>query len=367
MDQGFEKKMTVLTVDDSPENIAVLSSMLKAFYRTKVATNGEKAIQLACSDDPPDLVLLDILMPGIDGYEVLKRLKADPKTADIPVIFLTSKSEVEDEELGFTLGAVDYITKPFFPTIVLARVKTHLQLKVVRDFFKDKSEFFEAQVAQRTKEITTIQDVTMVAMGSLAEARDNETGNHIRRTQAYIKLLAAQLKDHPNFKTYLTDEMIHLLSKSAPLHDIGKVGIPDHILLKKEALTDEEFTIMKTHTTIGRDAIRNAEKMLDVPVSFLRFAREMAYSHHEHWDGSGYPEGLSGDDIPVPGRIMAVADVYDALISIRIYKQPLPHEKAVEVIREKKGTYFDPDIVEAFLAVSKTFREVAEQFRDGQI
>jgi len=366
MDEGFQKKMTVLVVDDTSENIAVLSSLLKDLYRIKVAINGEKALQLAFSDDPPDLILLDIMMPGIDGYEVCRRLKADKKTAHIPVVFLTAKTGIEDEEKGLELGAVDYITKPISPPIVLSRVKTHLQLKMVRDFFKDKSDFLEAEVTRRTKEINMIQDVSMVAMGSLAEARDNETGNHIRRTQAYIELLTTQLKDHPKFKSFITEEAIHLLLRSAPLHDIGKVGIPDHILLKRGQLTAEEFEIMKKHTIIGREAIMNAEKMLDAPVSFLRFARELAYHHHERWDGTGYPEGLSGDDIPLSGRLMAVADVYDALVSNRIYKWPLPHEKAVEAIREGRGTHFDPDVVDAFLAISDQFLKVARQFDDGE-
>jgi putative two-component system response regulator len=355
----YHAKMTVLIVDDSSENIAVLSSLLRGFYRTKIATTGEKALQIALSNDPPDLVLLDIMMPGIDGYEVCRRLKTDKKTAHIPVIFLTAKTGIGDEEKGLELGAVDYIAKPISPPIVLARVKTHLQLKMVRDFFKDRSEFLEAEVSRRTREISMIQDVSMVAMGSLAEARDNETGNHIRRTQHYVKLLTTKLKDHPNFKDFLADETINMLLKSAPLHDIGKVGIPDSILLKKNQLTSEEFEIMKKHTIIGRDAITNAEKVLDAPFSFLKHAREIAYSHHEKWDGTGYPEGLSGDDIPISGRIMAIVDVYDALISSRVYKWPMPHDLAVQTIREGKGTHFDPDIVEAFLEISDQFSEFA--------
>ncbi len=358
-DDEYHEKMTILVVDDASENIAVLSSLLKRFYRTKIATNGEKALQICLSDDPPDLILLDIMMPGIDGYEVCRRLKENKKTAHIPVIFLTAKKEMEDEEKGFELGAVDYITKPISPPIVLARVKTHLQLKMVRDFFKDKSEFLEAEVARRTKEISMIQDVSMVAMGSLAEARDTETGNHIRRTQHYVKLLTTKLKNHPNFKDFLTGETISFLLKSAPLHDIGKVGIPDSILLKNDKLTYEEFEIMKKHTIIGRDAIINAEKMLDAPFSFLKYAREIAYTHHEKWDGTGYPEGLSGDDIPISGRIMAIVDVYDALISSRIYKWPMPHDMAVQTIREGKGSHFDPDLVDAFLEISDQFSEFA--------
>jgi putative two-component system response regulator len=353
------EKMTILVVDDASENIAVLSSLLKGFYRTKIATNGEKALQICLSDDPPDLILLDIMMPGIDGYEVCRRLKGDKNVAHIPVIFLTAKTGIEDEEKGLDLGAVDYITKPISPPIVLARVKTHLKLKMVRDFFKDKSEFLEAEVARRTKEISMIQDVSMVAMGSLAEARDNETGNHIRRTQYYVRLLTTKLKDHPNFKDFLTDETISLLLKSAPLHDIGKVGIPDNILLKNDKLTPEEFEIMKKHTIIGRDAIINAEKMLDAPFSFLRYARQITYSHHEKWDGTGYPEGLSGDDIPISGRIMAVVDVYDALISSRVYKWPMPHNMAVQKIINGKGSHFDPDLVDAFIDISDQFHEFA--------
>jgi putative two-component system response regulator len=362
----YQEKMTILVVDDTSENIAVLSSLLKGRYRTKIATNGEKALKLAFSDDPPDLILLDIMMPGIDGYEVCRRLKEDTKTAHIPVIFLTAKTGIEDEEKGFEIGAVDYITKPISPPIVLARVRTHLELKTVRDFFKDKSEYLEAEVNRRTKEIVMIQDVSMIAMGSLAEARDNETGNHIRRTQHYIKLLTDKLKNHENFRHYLTDETVNLLLKSAPLHDIGKVGIPDHILLKEGKLSSEEFEVMKMHTEIGRRAIVNAEKILDAPVSFLRYAREIAYTHHEKWDGTGYPEGLSGDDIPISGRIMAVADVYDALISSRIYKWPQPHEEALQTIKEGRGTHFDPDVVDAFLEIADQFSEVAKKYAGAE-
>ncbi len=365
-DDYSQKKQKVLIVDDLPENIALMSSLLRGLYQIKAATNGEKALQIAFSDDPPDLILLDIMMPGMDGYEVCRRLKADRKTDEIPVIFLTAKTQMEDEQKGFELGAVDYITKPVSPPIVLARVKTHLQQKRVHDFLKDNNKFLEEEVARRMREVSAIQDVTMVAMGSLAEARDNETGNHIRRTQQYVRLLATQLKDHPNFTHYLTDETIALLFKSAPLHDIGKVGIPDNVLLKQGKLTEEEFAVMRTHTSIGKGAIANAEKLLETPVSFLNVAREMAYTHQEKWDGTGYPEGLSGEDIPVSGRIMAVADVYDALICRRIYKPAMPHEKAVDIIRAGTGTHFDPDVVDAFLEVADQFREVALKHLDSE-
>ena len=361
----FVDKPTILVVDDTPDNLTLITNLLKDRYRTKIATNGEKALKVAVTGTPPDLVLLDIMMPVMDGYEACRRLKADRKTSGIPVIFLTAKAEEADETLGFEAGAVDYITKPISPPILLARVETHLQLKAVRDFLVDKAVFLEEEVLKRTREVQMIQDVTIVAMASLAETRDNETGNHIRRTQNYVRVLAKQMQTHPRFRDVLTDETIELLYKSAPLHDIGKVGIPDRILLKPGNLTPEEFEIMKTHTTLGRDAILAAEARLDVSNSFLSLAREIAYSHQEKWDGSGYPEGLSGDDIPVSARLMAVADVYDALISRRVYKAPLSHDDAVAVIVEGSGAHFDPDLVAGFVELESEFRAIAQQFSDS--
>ena len=360
----FTEKQSILIVDDTPDNLTLMTGLLKDAYRTRVANNGERALKLAATLPYPDLILLDIMMPGIDGYEVCRRLKADRSTADIPVIFLTAKTEIEDEQKGFDVGCVDYITKPISPPIVLARVKTHLLLKSARDFLKDQNAFLEAEVARRVKEVQTIQDTTIMAMGSLAETRDNETGNHIRRTQQYVRTLARQLSRNPAYTKDLDDTTIELLYKSAPLHDIGKVGIPDSILLKPGKLTPEEFEIMKTHTTLGRDAILAAEKLLDAPSSFLRYAREIAYAHQEKWDGSGYPEGLVGPLIPLSARLMAVADVYDALISKRVYKPAMPHEKAVAIIREGKGKHFDPDVVDAFDAVVDEFLTIAAAFVD---
>lgn len=362
----FIDKKTVLVVDDTPDNITLLSCLLKDNYKTVIATSGEKALKIAAAVPPPDLILLDVMMPGLDGYETCRQLKENPLTADIPVIFLTGKSEVEDEEKGFFLGAVDYITKPISPPILMARVKTHLALKMAQDFLQDQNAYLETEVRKRTQEVGIIQDVTIMAMATLAEARDNETGNHIRRTQNYIRRLTAKLKDNPRFKRFLSDENIELLYKSAPLHDIGKVGIPDRILLKPGKLTPEEFDVMKTHTTLGRDAILAAEKLIGTPITFLRFAREIAYSHQEKWDGSGYPEGLAGDDIPIPARLMALADVYDALISKRVYKPAFPHEKAVSIIKEGRGGHFDPDIADAFLEIADEFLEVATVFSDDE-
>jgi len=359
----YPKIHTILVVDDSPDNIILMSRLLKDHYRTKIATNGEKALKIASSDDPPDLILLDVMMPYMDGYEVCQELKKNPKTSRIPVIFLTAKTDIEDEKRGFEVGAVDYITKPVSAPLVLARVKTHLLLKDSRDFLIDKNQFLEHEIYKRTQEIIAIQDVTIIAMGSLAETRDSETGNHIRRTQNYVKMLAMKLKNNPRFKHILTDENIELLYKSAPLHDIGKVGVPDHILLKPGKLTPQEFEIMEKHTVFGRDAILAAEKRLESPTSFLTFAREIAYSHQEKWDGSGYPEGLTGDDIPISARLMAVADVYDALITRRIYKPAFAHEESVDIIKNGYAAHFDPDIVDAFIEIEKELYEVAQKFK----
>jgi putative two-component system response regulator len=358
------EKPLILVVDDSPVNLSSISALLKDHYRIKVANNGERGLKIASADPLPDLILLDIMMEGIDGYEVCQRLKADPKTAGIPIIFLTGKAEVEDEEKGLHLGAVDYITKPISPPIVLARVKTHLILKASADFLINQNQFLETEVTKRTKEIQAIQDVTIMTLASLAETRDNDTGNHIRRTQHYIKVLAEHLKTHPRFSDVLTPANIEMLFKSAPLHDIGKVGIPDHILLKPGRLTDEEFNLMKNHSALGCESMVKAEEKLGMQVSFLRFAKEISYSHHEKWDGSGYPEGLAGDAIPVSARLMALADVYDALISQRVYKNGMSHEVATNIILEGRGKHFDPDVVDAFISLQEDFKVIAKRYAD---
>lgn len=362
----FPEKATILVVDDTPDNLTLMSGLLKNDYKVKVANGGEKALKIARSDPQPDLILLDIMMPDMDGYEVCRRLKADTRTKSIPVIFLTAKSEVSDETHGLELGAVDYITKPISPPIVMARVKTHLAMKNTQDFLKDQNSFLEAEVVKRTAEVTAIQDVTIHVMASLAETRDSDTGNHIRRTQYYVKLLAEKLRLTPRFSHFLNDDKtIELLFKSAPLHDIGKVGIPDRILLKPGYFEPEEFEIMKTHPALGRDAILQAERALGIEVPFLKYAKEIAYGHQEKWDGSGYPEGLSGDDIPISARLMAVADVYDALISRRVYKKGMPHKQAVEIISAGKGSHFDPDMVDAFLELQEEFQAIAEHYKDS--
>ena len=359
-------RQTVLVVDDTADNLALMSGLLKDLYKVKVANGGEKALKIARGDSPPDLILLDIMMPGLSGYDVCGELKADPATRDIPIIFLTALAAVEDEKRGLELGAVDYITKPISPPIVLARVATHLQIKAAADFLKDKNQYLENEVARRTRELSAIQDVTILTLASLAETRDSDTGGHIRRTQFYVKAIAERLQDHPRFRRFLEPQTIDLLFKSAPLHDIGKVGIPDHILLKPGRLEPAEYEVMKTHTTLGRDAIQHAEDRLGMEVDFLRFAKEIAYYHQERWDGSGYPDGLGGDDIPIPARLMAVADVYDALVSRRVYKAAMPHERAVEIVLAGRGTHFDPDVVDAFIAMGDEIRAIAARFRDSE-
>jgi len=352
----MDKLSRILIVDDKRQNIKVLTELLRKDYKIMASKTGEQALNAAQGSIPPDLILLDIMMPEIDGYEVCRRLKANSRSMHIPVIFITALDSSDDEAKGFEIGAVDYITKPFNPTLVKARVKNQLELKRLRDHLED-------MVKQRTVELELTQEITIESMGTLAEYRDPETGGHIKRTKNYIKLLAEKLKTHPKFSSFLTKETIEKLFKSAPLHDIGKVGISDQILLKPGKLTDEEFEKMKKHTIYGRDALSFAEQKLGKN-SFLHLAIEMAESHQEKWDGSGYPNAWSGYQIPIPGRLMAVADVYDALISKRVYKKPFPHSKAVEIIQEGKGQHFDPDVVDAFMEVAEEFRNIAIKHAD---
>jgi len=362
--EEYTEPASVLVVDDSPDNLSLMSGLLKDEYRVKVANNGARALKIAQSERPPDLILLDVMMPCMDGYEVCRQLKDDARTRNIPIIFLTARSEAADEQLGLELGAVDYITKPISPSIVMARVRNHLRLKSVADFLRDKNEFLEQEVTRRTQEVMTIQEVTILALASLAETRDLTTGHHLRRTQLYVKALAKKLQSHPRFRDFLTEENINMLYKSAPLHDIGKVGIPDKILLKPASLDPDERTIIKTHTTLGRDAIDHAEKSVGGDLEFLRLAKEIVLYHQEKWDGTGYPDELSGDDIPISARLMAVADVYDALTSRRSYKKAFSHERAVAIIMEGKGTHFDPDMVDAFSIIHEEFHSIAQKFRD---
>ena len=355
---------TVLVVDDTAQNLGLMHELLRPHYRVLVADSGPRALQLLQEGTRPDLILLDVMMPDMDGYEVLRRLKAEAGSRDTPVIFLTARSDEAGEARGLELGAVDYIIKPISPPIVLARVRNHLLLKASADFLRDKAAFLETEVARRTRRIEAVQDATVLAMSAMVETRDNETGNHILRTQRYVRCLADRLRTHPRFAAQLDEDSIVLICKSAPLHDIGKVGIPDHILLKPGKLSADEFEVMKRHAALGRDAIERAERALGMELDFLRPAKEIAHSHHEKWDGSGYPQGLAGEAIPLAARLMAVADVYDALISRRVYKAPFSHEIALQTMREGRGTHFDPDMLDAFAADHEEFHAIALSLAD---
>jgi putative two-component system response regulator len=356
---------TILIVDDEPAVLATMSKILESEYRVRAANSGERALHVAATEPRPDLILLDVMMPGRDGYTVMSLLHEEAITRDIPVIFVTAMEADGDEEKGLMMGAVDYITKPIKPAILLARVRAHVALKQARDFLNDKNAYLEAEVNRRMEENQRIQNVSIRALAHLAETRDPETGDHILRTQSYIQVLAKHLQPHPRFSDTVTDHYIQLLTKSAPLHDIGKVGIPDHILLKPGKLTADEWAIMQTHAELGARAIELAQKDVDQPVEFLNLATEIAHWHHERWDGSGYPDRLKGDAIPVSARLMTLADVFDALISRRVYKPAMPFEEARDLIMTGRGSQFDPDVVDAFLAEFDNFVAIAHEYQEG--
>ncbi len=360
-----DTSVTILIVDDIAENLHVLSELLQPQYRVLAATSGEGALRIANSLPKPDLILLDVMMPGMDGYEVLARLRNNPATYDIPVVFLTALVDAGDEERGLQMGASDYIAKPIKPVVVLARVHTQLEAKQARDWLKDQNAVLENEVTRRMTENDHTQQVSIRALAHLAELRDPETGNHILRTQGYVHRLASALQRHPRFTTTLSKHYIDLLARSAPLHDIGKVGIPDHILLKPGSLTLDEWSIMKTHAKLGSDAIEQAESDIEVPLAFLSVAKEIARWHHEKWDGSGYPDGLAGDAIPISARLMAIADVFDALISVRVYKPAMSASEARDIIIAGRGKHFDPDLVDAFLADFNDFVAIAKRYSDA--
>ena len=356
---------TILIVDDNPENLTVLGELLCERYAVRAANSGARALQLASHAPLPDLILLDIMMPGMSGYQVLEQLQETPPLRDIPVIFTTAMSSEDDEQRGIVLGAVDYITKPLKPAIVLARVHAHIELKLARDRLQHVNDTLEVEIARRMRENLMIQEVTIRALARLAETRDNETGNHILRTQHYVHALALRSCGHPRFAAELDEHSIALIAKSAPLHDIGKVGIPDHVLLKPGKLTSEEWDIMKTHAAVGADAIRRAEADTTDPVKFLDYAKQVARHHHERWDGFGYPDGLAGDAIPLAARLMAVADVFDALISARVYKRAFTFAEAREIMASQGGKHFDPDLLAAFLEGYDEFCDIARRHPDS--
>ena len=362
---------TILIVDDEPINLTILTQVLSKQYQVRAASCGEQALKVAAMSPIPDMILLDIMMPDVNGYTVLARLKRDPVTQHIPVMFTTAMSASIDEEMGLKMGAVDYMTKPIVPAILLQRIKTHLLLKktndelqVANDKLTNSNVYLENEITERMKENIAVQNVTIRALAHLAETRDPETGNHILRTQSYVEILARRLQKHPDYAEVITDHFINLVTRSAPLHDIGKVGIPDHVLLKPGKLDADEWVIMKTHAELGEMAIILAEQDVDHPLEFLTLAKEIARWHHEKWDGSGYPDGLAGKAIPVSARLMAVADVFDALTSQRVYKKAMSFEQSRDIIIDGSGQHFDPDIVAIFIELYNDFVLISQKYSE---
>lgn len=336
-------KQLVLVVDDTPENIDILSNTLRPNYKVKAALNGHKALELAQADPQPDIILLDIMMPEIDGYEVCKQLKNNPLTKPIPVIFITAKAAEEDERKGLELGAVDYITKPISPPIVEARVHTHLALS-------NQNRLLENKVKARTEELHKTRLEIIRRLGRAAEYKDNETGMHVIRMSHYSRLLAEAINPDP----YWSD----LIFNASPMHDIGKIGIPDSILLKPGKLDADEWSIMQQHPEYGAHIIG------DHPSEILQMAKEIALTHHEKWDGSGYPNQLQGEAIPLSGRIVAIADVFDALTTERPYKQAWSVEDAMQLIVDGAGQHFDPNIVPIFQRILPEILNIKQQYAE---
>jgi len=337
------EKQTILLVDDTPENIDVLSGVLRDDYKLKVALDGKKALKIAFGKSKPDMILLDVMMPEIDGYEVCRRLKQEPSTASIPVIFITAKSQEGDEKLGLDLGAVDYITKPISAPIVLARVKTQLALY-------DQNRILELKVKERTLELEKTRFEIIRRLGRAAEFKDNETGLHVIRMSHYSRLIAQALN--------MGETWVDLVFNAAPMHDIGKIGIPDKILLKPAKLDDDEWTIMRKHPEIGAAIIGDHSSVL------LRMARDIALCHHEKWNGTGYPLGTNGENIMLAGRVVAIADVFDALTTKRPYKKAWTVEDAVALIQKEAGTHFDPNLVKIFIEVLPEILKIKAQYEE---
>lgn len=372
-------KPHVLVLDDQKVNLQSLVELLSDSYYVHPFIEADAFLRYIESEKAADVILLDIVMPGKDGYEICRILRTMPQAEDIPIIFLTGLDNQGDEERGLELGALDYITKPFSPGIVRARVRNHSSLSRAMRVIQEQNKFLDHRIAERTadlarknveltlrtEEIYRTQSATVNALCNLSELRDNETGKHIVRTATFVRELALALKEkNSSYSEVLTDDMIDDLFRSAPLHDIGKVAIPDHILLKPGKLDTDEFEIMKTHARHGGYALEQAEQSLGSSNSFLRTAIDIANCHHEKWNGSGYPQGLSGKDIPLSARIMAIADVYDALTCKRVYKPSMSHEKATEIMLQGRGTHFDPDLIDTYLEIQNKFVQIAYDLSD---
>jgi len=325
-----EMKQSILVVDDEPMNIDVLSGILRTEYKVRAALNGERALVIALSNPMPDMIMLDIMMPDMDGYEVCRQIKANPLTKNIPIIFVTAKNQNEDEKKGLELGAVDYITKPINPSLVLARVHTHLALY-------NQNQELERKVRERTDELHQTRLEIILRLGRAAEYKDNETGMHVMRMSHYSQILG--------LAAGLSETEAELLLDASPMHDIGKIGIPDNILLKPGKLDENEWDTIQQHPEIGSEIIgTHKSKLLDM-------ARNIAMTHHEKYNGKGYPNGLKGDEIPFVSRIVSIADVFDALTTERPYKKAWTVEKAIKLIEDEAGESFDPALVKLFVSV----------------
>ena len=342
-------KTRILVVDDSAIDRMIISNMLLDFDVLE-ASNGIEALSLIDEDPDIDLVILDLFMPEMNGFELLVRLNSDDKYSRVRVIVLTNADEIENEIKGLKMGAVDYIRKPVNMESLRARIDIHAKLKEAQKVVEKHNHHLDQLVAERTKEAEAATDITIRALVGLLETRDIESFRHTTRTQMIMNTLCESLRSNDKYKDILTDGYIFELIRTTPLHDIGKVGIPDNILLKPGKLTPEEFEIMKKHVNFGTEALKKEQhcKEEDLPY-FVKIALEIIGAHHEKYDGSGYPLGISGEDIPLPGRLMAIIDVYDALMTKRVYKEAWPFPKVVECIREERGRHFDPDIVDAFM------------------
>ncbi len=350
----------IMIVDDEPANLQVLAEILKQKgYKVRPAASGKQALQGA-KIEQPDLILLDINMPDLNGYEVCAMLKQDEKLREIPVIFISAMSETIDKVKAFAAGGVDYVPKPFHYEEVQARVETHLKLHRLQMELEKHNKKLEELVLAQVKEISESQMATIFALAKLAESRDDDTGKHQERVQALCRVLCGRMAEKKEFKIWIDGPFIKDMVHASPLHDIGKVAIPDRILLKPGKHTPEEFKIMKTHTTLGAETLRQV-RMNYPHNSFINMGIEIAHFHHERWDGKGYPEGLSGEKIPLCARVMAVVDVYDALRSKRCYKNPISHEESRDIIIKEGGTQFDPGIVEAFAEIQDSFRKTADE------
>lgn len=361
-----DRLFTVMIVDDSPSTTTLLMSVLVPIYKVEVARSAKAAIEKISLKLIPDLIIINVCMPGLSGHELCAILKARHDTRHIPIVFLTSDTDPEKEREGLELGAVDYLYKPTSMALILARIRNHIAVKVFSDRLREREEELRTQVLIKSAELASLQVSMISALTVMACARDNETGKHILRTQLYIKFLASQLRTDARFSSIIDDIYIEHLYRSAPLHDIGKISIPDRILLKPGRLTPDEFEVMKQHPLLGLEAIEKVQATAADNLDFLSMGKEICFSHHEKWDGSGYPQGLSGEDIPLSARLMALVDVYDAITSRRPYKEPMSHAVAVDLISSSRGTHFDPVIVDAFYKISPIFEKISFLHMDSE-